>query len=254
MNLQIKQNWSQKPNPQQKLKQNLAKSQKNQKPNESITQYSKRFFKSKHRFDKSWRKFCKITQKFSRIEEPTESEDELGIREQFFWLVILLNGARFFVITAIGFTEFSDEDGAWRFANEDFVDDENEDRRFWWMFDILFRVRESENLRKRKLWVLMAKESDEVILLLGLNNWILNFERTILTVDFEVSICLGACTCLKLYVCYFSIYHWPVILCHVARHCVTDSVWFSVFLNSNFKRRDKRWIKIRISNGHLWTF
>lgn len=110
-----------------------------QRSNESKVNHSKRIFEL-NKIDqrnqipnKNWSKVCKITHK---IEEPTESEDEFGIREQFFWLVMLLNGARFFVIVAIGFTEFSDEDGAWRFAIDDFVDEENEGRRFWWMFDI----------------------------------------------------------------------------------------------------------------------
>lgn len=63
----------------------------------------------------------------------------------FLTLVRLLSGARFFAIVA--FPTFSDdEDEAFRFANEDEVDDENDERRFW--VDILdktqFRVRVQE--------------------------------------------------------------------------------------------------------------
>lgn len=78
----------------------------------------------------------------------TRSEDEYGIRDPFFWFVILPSGARFFVKRGsdiTGFMEFSDEDGAWRFAMEDFVEEENEGRRFWWVFDIFSLRYLSEN-------------------------------------------------------------------------------------------------------------
>lgn len=67
-----------------------------------------------------------------------------------------------------GFTEFSDEeDVAWRFAIDDFVDEENEGRRVWLAFDIFFlfrgkifkSLRENENLQKEN-WVLMARERE----------------------------------------------------------------------------------------------
>ena len=66
------------------------------------------------------------------FEHGTKEEAET---ELFFWLEILLRGTLFLAKEAVTFPTFSDDD-ACRFAKDDVVDDENDDRRLPFCVDI----------------------------------------------------------------------------------------------------------------------